>query len=404
MLQQSLQQAVAEADKKRQLALLQQEEYNSYFVGTIFFYLSWESVFVVFGDRGKALVSSSPKVVFDHASFARRCVMGDRRPLKPHKLTGWGGSVFKENMCYMCLGILHPRAVTFGLRSGSGCGRRSMVGVGFWDKDKFRMGFLDRGQVSRHGLESGLGFQPRPRIRVGFQGRCHGRDQVSEPGLELATVFRIEVEIGISVRVGFGTRVDVEFREPGVRVRRRSVSGFGYHRLRTGIVLYYRGLWLWLGSRSSFKIRDSVNFLDWGQGQVLGPGLASGFGTTVKVECHDGVRVEFRGVEFGGIEFAGPVPEHGAACSGAAPRDAFHLKHVFSPYAIFLWPNQPKAPSPSINTDANHSTTSRDLVQVPIGPVMRARAKKFKDVLNGLIQEVWTQANSRRPIELSPRV
>ncbi|GMN47953.1 hypothetical protein TIFTF001_017130 [Ficus carica] len=36
MLQQSLQQAVARAYKKRQLALLQQEEYSSYFVGAIF--------------------------------------------------------------------------------------------------------------------------------------------------------------------------------------------------------------------------------------------------------------------------------------------------------------------------------------------------------------------------------
>jgi hypothetical protein len=31
----------------------------------------------------------------------------------------------------------------------------------------------------------------------------------------------------------------------------------------------------------------------------------------------------------------------------------------------------------------DQSTTSKDLVQVPIGPVTRARAKKFKDVLNG---------------------
>jgi hypothetical protein len=48
-------------------------------------------------------------------------------------------------------------------------------------------------------------------------------------------------------------------------------------------------------------------------------------------------------------------------------------------------------------------STSKDLVQVPIGPVTRARAKKFKDVLNGLIQELWAQANSWRPIEHDPR-
>ncbi|PKI47171.1 hypothetical protein CRG98_032442 [Punica granatum] len=48
--------------------------------------------------------------------------------------------------------------------------------------------------------------------------------------------------------------------------------------------------------------------------------------------------------------------------------------------------------------DANRRTTSRDPVQVPIGPITRARAKKFKDELNDLIQEVRAQANSWRPI------
>ena len=56
--------------------------------------------------------------------------------------------------------------------------------------------------------------------------------------------------------------------------------------------------------------------------------------------------------------------------------------------------------------DAIHvNTTPRDQVQVPIGPVTRARAKKFKEVLNGLIQEAWAQvnqANSWRTIEHDP--
>ncbi|PKI38840.1 hypothetical protein CRG98_040768 [Punica granatum] len=38
--------------------------------------------------------------------------------------------------------------------------------------------------------------------------------------------------------------------------------------------------------------------------------------------------------------------------------------------------------------NANRSTTSRDPVQVPIGPITRARAKKFKNELNDLIQEL----------------
>jgi hypothetical protein len=55
-----------------------------------------------------------------------------------------------------------------------------------------------------------------------------------------------------------------------------------------------------------------------------------------------------------------------------------------------------------VMSDGDQGTTLKDLVQVPIGPVTRARAKKFKDVLNGLIQELWAQANSWRPIEHDP--
>ena len=40
-----------------------------------------------------------------------------------------------------------------------------------------------------------------------------------------------------------------------------------------------------------------------------------------------------------------------------------------------------------------------DPIQVPIKPVIRARAKKFKEALNGLIQAIWAQSNSWSPIE-----
>jgi hypothetical protein len=53
--------------------------------------------------------------------------------------------------------------------------------------------------------------------------------------------------------------------------------------------------------------------------------------------------------------------------------------------------------------DGDQGTASKDFVQVPIGPVTRARAKKFMDVLNGLIQELWAQPNSWRPNEHDPR-
>jgi hypothetical protein len=58
---------------------------------------------------------------------------------------------------------------------------------------------------------------------------------------------------------------------------------------------------------------------------------------------------------------------------------------------------------PSNPNDGDQGTTSKDLIQVPIGPITRARAKMFKDVLNGLIQELWAQINSLRPIEHDPQ-
>ncbi|GMN48100.1 hypothetical protein TIFTF001_017285 [Ficus carica] len=43
--------------------------------------------------------------------------------------------------------------------------------------------------------------------------------------------------------------------------------------------------------------------------------------------------------------------------------------------------------------------TYSDPIQVPIGPVTRARTKKFKDALIGLIRATWSQAIAWRPIE-----
>ena len=44
----------------------------------------------------------------------------------------------------------------------------------------------------------------------------------------------------------------------------------------------------------------------------------------------------------------------------------------------------------------------RDPLGLPIGPITRLRAKRFKEALNGLMQEVCTQVNSWKPIELGP--
>lgn len=43
--------------------------------------------------------------------------------------------------------------------------------------------------------------------------------------------------------------------------------------------------------------------------------------------------------------------------------------------------------------------TSKVSIQVPIGPATHSRSKQFKEALNGLVREVWSQANLWRAIE-----
>jgi len=44
--------------------------------------------------------------------------------------------------------------------------------------------------------------------------------------------------------------------------------------------------------------------------------------------------------------------------------------------------NQPQAPA-QINN-------SKDVLQIPSGPITRSRAQKLKEALIGLIQDIWT--------------
>jgi hypothetical protein len=41
---------------------------------------------------------------------------------------------------------------------------------------------------------------------------------------------------------------------------------------------------------------------------------------------------------------------------------------------------------------ASMRSWNADPIQVPIGPVTRARAKKFQNALSGLVQGIWAQA------------
>ena len=52
------------------------------------------------------------------------------------------------------------------------------------------------------------------------------------------------------------------------------------------------------------------------------------------------------------------------------------------------------------HSNDDESTTNKwimDPIQVSIGPVTRARAKRFKETLNGLVQHIYTKVHSCRP-------
>ena len=44
----------------------------------------------------------------------------------------------------------------------------------------------------------------------------------------------------------------------------------------------------------------------------------------------------------------------------------------------------------------------KDPLYVPVGPIIRARSKKIKETLNGLIQEIWADSNAGH-LKLGPK-
>ena len=49
-----------------------------------------------------------------------------------------------------------------------------------------------------------------------------------------------------------------------------------------------------------------------------------------------------------------------------------------------------------------HHKVLNDPLHVPIGPITKARSKKIKEALNGLIQEIWADSNTGRS-KLGPK-
>ena len=44
--------------------------------------------------------------------------------------------------------------------------------------------------------------------------------------------------------------------------------------------------------------------------------------------------------------------------------------------------------------DENQQASLKDSLHVPVGPITRARSKKIKEALNGLIQEIWVDSKT----------
>ena len=42
--------------------------------------------------------------------------------------------------------------------------------------------------------------------------------------------------------------------------------------------------------------------------------------------------------------------------------------------------------------DENQQAPLKDPLHVPVGPIIRARSKKIKEALNGLIQDIWADS------------
>ena len=45
-------------------------------------------------------------------------------------------------------------------------------------------------------------------------------------------------------------------------------------------------------------------------------------------------------------------------------------------------------------TDENQQALLKDPLHVPVGPITRARSKKIKEALNGLIQDIWADSTT----------
>jgi hypothetical protein len=62
-----------------------------------------------------------------------------------------------------------------------------------------------------------------------------------------------------------------------------------------------------------------------------------------------------------------------------------HLQTLHQKFQLHFCPN---------DGDENQQAPLKDLLHVPVGPITRARSKKIKEALNGLIQDIWADSST----------
>ena len=79
----------------------------------------------------------------------------------------------------------------------------------------------------------------------------------------------------------------------------------------------------------------------------------------------------------------------------------YNVSATFNVYNLSLFDvDDDLRTNPSQDERNDASTTNKwsvDPIQVPVGPVARARAKKFKETLNAFIQHIWAEESLWRP-------
>ena len=74
------------------------------------------------------------------------------------------------------------------------------------------------------------------------------------------------------------------------------------------------------------------------------------------------------------------------------------LNHVTLMFSVFLFYTSSSASTLAHTTWYTHLDENqqafKDPLHVLVGPITRARSKKIKEALNGLIQEIWADSNA----------